>query len=353
MPLTPDDVQQVVLRYEREYDRYLKLADIVYSRCLRIVEETGVRATVQRRTKTPQSLRKKLLRIQRNAPNDPRFQDADGVFANMGDLAAVRVGPYLESDRRRIVEELSKAFDFAPATPNHPNPDEKNKTGRATHYRAIHCQVLLKSDDTQGLNSNLAGTSCEVQVCSMLAHVWNEIEHDLGYKPETGQLSERELDCLDALGQLARAGDVVIKTLLEANSERVAASEKPFGTHFDFAVRMQKQFPSATEFHKHAAQLFDVLLEFGLDSPNKIQDALLGSGYEARSKALIQQLQAHLQGSGDKVVEVEENTSDELAVLLLDHKLAEIIERYPTGRGMGRPMRLVSLAKRFRDSKPA
>jgi hypothetical protein len=259
------------------------------------------------------------------------------------------VGPYLESDRAQIVEELTRAFEFVPAAPGRPNPDEKKTQGRAKHYRAVHCQARLKTEELQGTNSNLAGTSCEIQVCSMLAHVWNEIEHDLGYKPETGDLSERELDCLDALGQLARAGDVVIKTLLEANRERVAASETPFGSQFDFMARMQQQFPQATDFHIHAAQLFDVLLEFGFDSPVKIRDALLGDGeeYQVRAEALADELNAYIAANGDTVVKVEKTTSDQLAMLLLEKKLGELIELYPAGRGMGRPMRLVSLAKRF------
>jgi ppGpp synthetase/RelA/SpoT-type nucleotidyltranferase len=353
MPLAIEDIQNAVLRYEREYDRYAKLAEVVYERCLRIVDESGVRATVQRRTKKPQSLRKKLLRIQRKTPVDARFATVDDVFENMGDLSAVRVSAYLESDRTQVVEELGRAFVFAASTPDHPNPDYKNKQDRAKHYRAVHCQVLLKIEDLQGSNSNLDGTSCEIQVCSMLAHVWNEIEHDLGYKPETGDLSEREVDCLDALGQLVRAGDVVIKTLLDANRERVAASETPFGNQFDFMARMQRQFPKATDFHVHAAQLFDVLLEFGLDSPSKIRETLLGDGddYQARAEELTERLKAYIDSISDRVVDVEKTTSDQLAMLLLDKKLRELLALYPAGRGMGRPMRLVSLAKRFEAMK--
>jgi ppGpp synthetase/RelA/SpoT-type nucleotidyltranferase len=349
MPLSNADIQNAVLRYEREFDRFEKLAEVAYEQCLRIVEETGVRATVQRRTKKPQSLRKKLLRIQRKIPEDPKFSSVDDVFANISDLAAVRVGTYLESDRARIVEELRRSFDLVPESGEHPNPDEKNMQDRAKHYRAVHCQVLLKPEDQRGTNSNLAGTACEIQVCSMLAHVWNEIEHDLGYKPETGTLSERELDCLDVLGQLVRAGDVEIKTLLDANHERVAASETPFGNQFDFMARMQRQFPGANDFHIHAAQLFDVLLEFGLDSPSKIRDAILGEGdaYQERARMLVQQLKEYIESKGDNVVAVEENTSDQLAVLLLEKKLTDLLNLYPSGRGMGRPMRLVSLAKRF------
>ena len=46
MPLSNDDIQNAVERYEREHDRYVKLAEVVYERCLQIVEEKGLRATV-------------------------------------------------------------------------------------------------------------------------------------------------------------------------------------------------------------------------------------------------------------------------------------------------------------------
>lgn len=57
--LTCDDIQNAVLRYERELDRYEKLADLVYEQCLELVVEIGIRATVQRRAKSSQSLIKR------------------------------------------------------------------------------------------------------------------------------------------------------------------------------------------------------------------------------------------------------------------------------------------------------
>jgi ppGpp synthetase/RelA/SpoT-type nucleotidyltranferase len=355
MPLSNEAIQDAVERYEREHDRYVKLAEVVYERCLQIVEEKGLRATVQRRTKKPSSLRKKLLKISRKNPPDPRFDTLEGVFVNMGDLAAVRVGTYLESDRATVVEELKRAFEFLPGTAEHQNPDVKNKSGRAQHYRAIHCQVQLKGEDAANpKNTNITTTSCEIQVCSMLAHVWNEIEHDLGYKPETADLSEREKSCLEALGQLARAGDELIKTLLDANRERVAEADTRFGSQFDFMARMQKFFSAATNFHEHAAQLYDVLLQLDLDSPTKIKDALLlDNDYQQRATDLLTKLRAHINDSGDEVVSVEPATSDQLVVLLLDKRLDDVLGLYPTGRGMGRPRRIVSLAKRFEAMKAA
>lgn len=171
----------------------------------------------------------------------------------------------------------------------------------------------------------------------------------MGYKPETGELSEAELDCLEALGQQVRAGDTIIKALLDANKARVAASETRFGSAFDFVTRMKQQFPDVDAFHQHASQLFDVLLELGIGSPTRIREELLGEDddYNERSKELLHRLEEYLTQTNDKVVSVDPESSDALAVLLFDKKLKQLLDLYPTGRGRGRPLRLISLATRF------
>jgi ppGpp synthetase/RelA/SpoT-type nucleotidyltranferase len=72
--------------------------------------------------------------------------------------------------------------------------EKKDQDGR--FYRATHCQVALKAEDLVEPFDNLEGITCEIQVCSLLAHVWNELEHDLVYKPTTGTFSGRESDSL-------------------------------------------------------------------------------------------------------------------------------------------------------------
>lgn len=54
---------------------------------------------------------------------------------------------------------------------------------KSRFYRGVHCQVCLPEEELVGDFDNLPGTSCEIQICSMMAHVWNEIEHDVAYKP--------------------------------------------------------------------------------------------------------------------------------------------------------------------------
>ena len=49
MPLSDQDISQCYERYLREHDRYVKMAEVAYEKCLEIVQKKlTVRATVQR-----------------------------------------------------------------------------------------------------------------------------------------------------------------------------------------------------------------------------------------------------------------------------------------------------------------
>jgi hypothetical protein len=84
----------------------------------------------------------------------------------------------------------------------------------------------LKPDELKDNSENLLGDQCELQVTSMLAHVWNEIEHDIVYKGDRSALSEEERSSLHSLGLLAQTGDNVIVSLINANIARQAASDR-------------------------------------------------------------------------------------------------------------------------------
>lgn len=67
--------------------------------------------------------------------------------------------------------------------------------------------------------SNVMDVPCEVQVCSMMAHLREEIERDLGYKPEAGQLSDWERKFLVMLVESVHMGDGAVSSLF-AGTER-------------------------------------------------------------------------------------------------------------------------------------
>jgi ppGpp synthetase/RelA/SpoT-type nucleotidyltranferase len=338
MPLTDDLIAAAVDRYRRESDRYAKLVDLVANAARELVADNAIPATVQARVKDPDRLRDKLRKY------SEQYDSIDEVFEKMKDLAGVRIATYVESDRERVAIEVARRFQG-------PGGDDVPivvKDGPDTFYRATHCQVSLTDDDLGPGYENLVDDSCEVQICSLLAHVWNELDHDLAYKPLTGDLSEQEIRALDALGDLTRAGDKLVVGLLEATDARLAENQGKFEDQWDFVARARRFFPDASDFGTHSGQLFNELLAEGLDTPQKLEDALLQGDAVNHAYELLERFQQHLEG--DEVVRrVEAASSDPLLMLLLEKRADEVLARHPGGRGRGRPPRIASVARRFKD----
>jgi ppGpp synthetase/RelA/SpoT-type nucleotidyltranferase len=350
MPLTPDMITDAFSRYRREYDCYQKLANYVARKCEReIIRANTLRATVTARAKAPDKFREKLDKKYKSAAD---LNSADDALRRVTDLAGVRISTYLEADRPKVVAEINKLFDG----PNAGSVHIEMKDLDGHYYRATHCQVSVKKDDLDDDISNLEGLTCEIQVCSMLAHVWNEIEHDLAYKPTTGALSNREKDSLTLLAQSTMSGDIVIKQLFEANADRIRQAqdlEAPFLDVYDFVTRMRDSFPKSSRFGDYAGQLYENLTVLGIDTPIKIKDELLPNTHEQLSEQLCQQFHDYLASIADGAVHIEPDTSDAMLVLLLDKKVDEVLANNPMGRGKGRPPRIARVATRFKDMKDA
>jgi hypothetical protein len=114
---------------------------------------------------------------------------------------------------------------------------------------------------------------------------------------------------------------------------------------------MRDEFPNQPDFGKNAGQLFEDLVALGLDTPPKVKEHLLTEGFPERSAQTIAQLTAYLQEHDEDTVEVDPRSSDALLVLLLDAHLNEVLERHPMGRGRGRPPRIASFAKVFKQMR--
>lgn len=342
--MTLDDamVGEAVERYRRERDRFQKLVDFVHQECAKLIRDDAIPATVQSRTKDPARLGEKLAR------RKDEFDGVENVFGPQGikDLAGVRVVTYVERDRERVVSQIGARF----AGPDDGQVEVITKDDdQGSFYRATHCVVLLTDDDVGAGFENVADTRCEIQICSLLAHVWNEIEHDLDYKPRTGELSSQERASLESLGNLTRAGDNIIETLLAATDARLAITQGTFKDQWDFVARARRAFPRARDFGTHSRQLYDELMALGYDTPERIHE-LAGDGGIDRAEVLLRDLQAHLDATQDTVVrQLDPESSDPLLMLLLDAHLDEVLARHPAGRGRGRPPRIASVARRVRE----
>jgi ppGpp synthetase/RelA/SpoT-type nucleotidyltranferase len=320
------------------------MAEVVYEKCLEIIsQKLTVRATVQRRAKNPKSFAEKI----KKPKYCDKYESVDEVFSYISDLAGVRIATYLESDREIVVDEIKK--EFVGLNNSEPCIDSKNKNEHGYHYRATHCQVYLCDEDLAGANENLRGTTCEIQVCSLLAHVFNEIEHDLRYKPLSGELSSVEREYIDQLGLLTKAGDITIKRLLHETDARLKQKTGEFSDVFDFVARMREELGLGEVFSANAGQLFDELRSLGLKTPEAITQKVCSSSNKPLGKICEEEylkFKTFLDTTQQDLL--EDGSSDVLLAGVLSVLANQIIANHPMGRGMGRPLRLVQIANAYR-----
>jgi len=349
VPISEKIIREATARYERERDRYLKLAARVADICRsEIVEANAIRAQVTSRAKSAKSFADKLRRFSKRA--DKKCETVDQIFVMIGDLAAVRVATYQPETEARVTQEIQKRFRGTDGVNVQPEKKDKITQGGKGFYRATHCQVVLLDEDLVGTYENLKATSCEIQVCSMMAHVWNEIEHDIAYKPEGTGPQAKERGLLQALGHLTRSGDEIITRLLEANAERLQEQTGEFEDVFEFVARLKPHFPD-TDFTLYSGQLFDETQALQLTSLEKLKAALGGDANFTPevAKQRLRQFNDYLTKQGEQDWLLNEESSDVVLILFLEKFAKEIEENHPAGRGMGRPPRIRSIAMRYRQ----
>ncbi len=348
MPISEAVIRSAVARYDRERDRYIKLAARVADICrASIVEGNAIRAQITSRTKTVRSFEGKLRRFAKHP--DKNFESVDEVFEKIGDFAGVRVATYRPEDEPRVADAIEELFTGPDDGPLDIDPKDKLDPASCQFYRATHCQVYLRDEELVGDYGNLRGASCEVQICSMMAHVWNEIEHDIGYKPEGGGPGDAERGLLETLGHLTRSGDAAITQLLAANYARMTAQTGDFNDVHDFVARLRTHFPEA-DLSVNAGQAFDEATLLGLTSIDSIKQALGDEALDpAIATARIAEFNKFLENTGSPELALNAGSADLLLISMLATFPAEIQENHPVGRGKGRPARIYYLVQKFRE----
>jgi len=352
VPIRESVLIEAVARYDRERDRYIKLASRVADLCRGVVvEDNAVRAQVTSRTKTVKSFEGKLRRFSRRA--DKNFASVDDVFSQIGDFAGVRIATYRPEDEARVAEAIEIVFCGSDGGKIEIDLKDRLKPAAGQFYRATHCQVHLPETDLVGNYENLRGASCEIQICSMMAHVWNEIEHDIGYKPEGEGPSDAELGLLEALGHLTRAGDATITRLLAANIARMAVQTGDFSDAHDFAARMRPHFPAA-DLSVNAGPAFEAARILDLTSAEKIDQATAGAAFNIKgAEEAMAEFNAYLEQAGRSELGLNGASADLALISLLKIGAPKIFDALaPEGRA-ARPGRLHALARAYKEYSQA
>lgn len=211
-------INDAIAQYARERPRFEKAMNVVMNQCQQMLSETLIPASVQGRVKDSSSLRGKLERL--SDRGDRRFSmlgNARELLDSQNDLAGVRIATYVEFDRSRVVSAIEDCFSGIVV-------EERDKP---SGYRATHCITVLVPG---GLWGELVPTRVEIQVCSMLSHVWNEIEHDIRYK-ELNSWNKDDSALRDGylkqLSELRDAGEQTVEQLLALKAQVHALSLLP------------------------------------------------------------------------------------------------------------------------------
>jgi ppGpp synthetase/RelA/SpoT-type nucleotidyltranferase len=263
-------------RYVKEYDYY----DQVARRAEQILDSNlhtaGVRSIVTSRAKSPSRLEEKC----RQRHKRRLYETIDEIYADIVDLAGVRVAVYFPAEREQVGGLISRLFHEYQPRRVFPDPSRTRGVERFSGYSADHYRVRLKASDLSESDQRYAFANIEIQVASVLMHAWSEVEHDLVYKPSEGELSEAEYSLLDQLNGLVLAGEISLEQLQKAAEVRVASGSRSFANHYELAAHLLSQVsvvnegPVTDSGMGRVDLLFELLTRLGLNTPDDLRPYL-------------------------------------------------------------------------------
>lgn len=282
-------------QYIRDIDRYEGASKLCAQICENEIETAGIRAMVTYRAKRPDKLKDKL--IKRNEKK--RYKNIEEIYEDIVDLAGVRISIYFPGDKEEIEKFIRTGFDVLEVKEFPQDQEPNGGSGiykkvfsgyHATHYRVKMKPELCKED------KRYYDSLIEIQVATVLMHAWAEVEHDLVYKPLSGNLSRDEYEILDELNGMILSGEIALKRLQKAFNERVSKQSVPFSNHYELATflynRVQELFGKDEDeiIMGRADTLFNFLKLTGMDKPEYINKYIENMPHHSGYINIVQQM---------------------------------------------------------------
>lgn len=204
------DVQALREAYERDRERYGRLAEFIGERLTEETRRAGIRCLISHRVKDLDSFVKKAIR--KGYANPVR---------EIRDRAGARVVVAYEHHVQLVAQLVRSVFDII-------DEEDKHETLGANElgYLGHHFEVRLRSNSVAE-SADLLGLVCEIQIHTRLQNAWAEVSHELIYKsrPTPPRRIERRILRLQTLVELfdeevSRARQEILK-LPEKNAARL------------------------------------------------------------------------------------------------------------------------------------
>lgn len=227
-------INQFIENYKKKINFYETAGHVAEELLREALQSSGIRAMVTSRAKSPARLKTKVT--QRNEKREIPYRNMSEIYADIADLAGIRVSLYFPGDRAKADQVINSLFVVAetrkfPVQSKQPSYNKRFSGYWATHYRASMREDLLEKKQQK-----YAPVRLEIQVASVLMHAWSEVEHDLVYKPMQGMLSNEELAILDELNGLVLTGEIALERLQAAGNARLQSKNASFANQYDLAA---------------------------------------------------------------------------------------------------------------------
>ena len=301
--MATDVIEHFIARYRKEYDFFDQASRLAAQILGGQIRDAGIRSMVTSRAKAVKILEDKV----RERAKGKDYASAEEIFADIVDLAGVRVAMYFPGDHAQVDTIIRSLFTLVDDPRKFPLPDPDPATPpkykkRFSGYLATHYRVQLKDAALSDAEKRYTEAKLEIQVASVLMHSWAEVEHDLVYKPQQGELSQEEYTILDELNGLVLAGELALERLQRAGETRVASGGRRFSNHYDLAAHLLsavstlKGMPIADTVLGRVDLLYELLRRLKLGTPEQLKRyiASVSADFEERplSEQIINQLLA-------------------------------------------------------------
>jgi ppGpp synthetase/RelA/SpoT-type nucleotidyltranferase len=285
-------IDDFLARYRREFDFYDQAARLLAQQLDTDLQASGIRAMVTARAKQPIRLEAKV----RQRAVKKEYDSVDAIFADIVDLAGVRIALYFPAEREEVGKLVQARCTLVEPAKTFPTSVPPTYTKRFSGYWATHYRVRMLEASLTEPQKRYADARIEVQVASVLMHAWSEVEHDLVYKPLVGVLSDEEYAILDELNGMVLAGEIALERLQKAGESRVAKTGRVFTNHFDLAAYLLEQVkPILSGAPPELALgrvdvLFDFLSKIGLARPDAIESYLQALSPDVETRPIADQI---------------------------------------------------------------
>jgi len=284
-------IDRFVADYRREVDFYQEAARLCRARCEDLLRTRGILGIVSHRAKNPEKLSGKL----RQREPEKKYNSSDAIRDDIPDLAGVRIALYFPGDREKVTRLLSEAF-IVEVIKTFPIRDKARQNKRFDGYHATHFRVTMRAESLPEADKRFMSARVEIQLGSVLMHAWAEVEHDLVYKPASGEPSTEEHAILDELNGMVLAGEIALERLQAAVETRVSRQGRKFAHQFELASWLYaktKDFRSAEDDEPQMGRLdvlFKLLRRANLDTTEGVTPFVRAVREETESRPIADQV---------------------------------------------------------------